>query len=190
MAEGQARSLGYDAAHQYYKQALELDPRSVYVLVSYALFKLELNNFGEAEELMKRAADRCTKKTGYYVYYNMGRVYDSIRDRHGKIRALRKALEYDPNRTVAQHMLGVAQSQNANYDEALSIFDSIIDAELARPIGPRDSLVYALKTKVITLRHAKRDTEAQRVLEQGLRIVRAHKEISHLAPQLEELVDQ
>ena len=39
MAEGQARSLGFDAAEEYYKQALDIDPRNVYALVSYALFE-------------------------------------------------------------------------------------------------------------------------------------------------------
>ena len=102
IAEGQARSLGYQAANQYYKQALELEPRSVYTLVSYGLFKMELGNYGEAITLINQATQYCTKKTGYYVYYSLSRVYDQTRDRPNRIRCLRKALEYEPKRTIAQ----------------------------------------------------------------------------------------
>jgi tetratricopeptide (TPR) repeat protein len=59
MAEGQAGRLGYEAADEYFKQAMGVEPRSVYTLVSYGQVKAELGRFGEAVELMERAALPC-----------------------------------------------------------------------------------------------------------------------------------
>jgi len=154
IAEGQARSLGYQAANQYYKQALELEPRSVYTLVSYGLFKMELGNYGEAIALINQATQYCTKKTGYYVYYSLsGYMIRLVTDRI-ELGVLGRALDYEPKRTIAQHSLGVAQSQSGNFDEALDIFNGIIREELSRSDGPSESLVYAYRTKIITLQHA------------------------------------
>jgi tetratricopeptide (TPR) repeat protein len=189
MAEGQARSLGYKTADQYYQQALTTDPRSVYALVSYALFKMELGNIGEAIGLMEQAEQRCTNRTGYYVYFNWAKVYDVIRDRSRRAWCLRKALQYESDHTIAKHSLGVALSQDGQYDEALRIFDSIIQEELAKPNGPSDSLVYALKTKIITLRRAGRGSTASSVLKEALDMVRSRQEVRHLAHKLEEEED-
>ena len=186
VAEGQARSLGYAAANQYYKQALDIDPRSIYALVSYALFKLELDNIGEAHEFMQKAADRCTRKTGYYVYFNWSRVYDRCHDRYGRIRCLKKALEYEPDHTIAQHSLGVALSQNGQFDEALRIFEEIIHDELSKPQGPSDSLAYALKTKIITLQHAGRTETARAAIREALGIISEYENLQSLAYQFEE----
>lgn len=186
VAEGQARSLGYKAANQYYKQALDIDPRSVYAPVSYALFKLELDNIGEAHELMERAAQRCTRQTGYYVYFNWAKIYDQCRDRHGRILCLRKALEYEPNHTIAQHSLGVALSQTRQFDEALKIFEGIIQDELSKPEGPSESLIYALKTKIITLQHAGSSESAKTALCEALEMVNRYGNLQHLAYQFEE----
>ena len=108
---------------------------------------MELGNYGEAIELINRATQYCTKKTGYYVYYSLSRVYDQLHDRLNRIRSLRKALEYDPKRTIARHSLGVALSQSGNFDEALDIFEEIIREELSRSDGPSESLAYAYKTQ-------------------------------------------
>ncbi|MCL4396568.1 MAG: tetratricopeptide repeat protein [Chloroflexi bacterium] len=189
MAEGQARSFGYDSANQYFKQALDVDPRSVYALVSYGLFKLDLGSLGEAERLIKEAANRCTKQTGYYVYFSLSKVYNETRDRYKRAEALRRALEYEPDHTIAKHSLGVALSQMGNFDQALAIFNNIIADELARTDGPTESLVYALKTKIITLRRARRASEASAALQDALNTVRNNATIRHLEYQLRQLVD-
>jgi tetratricopeptide (TPR) repeat protein len=189
MAEGQARSLGYQAASEYYKQALELDPRSVYALVSYGLFKMELGNYGEAIDVMKQASKYCTKKTGYYVYFSFSRVYDQIRDRPNRIICLRKALEYEPTHTIGRHSLGVALSQSGYFDDALRIFDDIINEELAHVDGPSESLVYAYTTKIITLKRAKRDKEAIEALEIATEELEKHESTKYLVSRLDDLVD-
>ena len=187
IAEGQARSLGYQAASQFYKQALELEPRSVYALVSHGIFKMELGNFGEAIELINQATKYCTRKTGYYVYYNLAKVYDQVHDRPNRIKCLRKALEFEPKHTIARHSLGVALSQSGSSEEALSIFEEIIREELSRSDGPSESLAYAYKTKIITLQKANRTVEAKRVLQEGIAELRRHNELRHLAHRLDDL---
>lgn len=189
MAEGQARSLGYQAASEYYKQALELDPRSVYALVSYGLFKMELGNFGEAIEVINQASQYCTKKTGYYVYFSLSRVYDQTRDRPHRINCLRRALEYEPTHTIGRHSLGVALSQSGNFDEALRIFEDIINGELAHSDGPSESLVYAYKTKIITLQRAKRDIEAKEALQIAMKVLEKYESTKYLVRKLDDLVD-
>lgn len=171
MAEGQASSLGYDAARQYFKQSIELEPRSVYALVSYGVFEMNLGNSGEAIDLIKRATQYCSKGTGYYVYFSLARVYDSVRDRQNRVKCLRKALDYEPENVIARHSLGVALSQSGKHTEALNIFDKIIEDELSRAEGPGDSLGYAYQTKVITLRHAKQHEEARNVLQEAITVM-------------------
>ena len=87
--------------------------------------------------------------------------------------SLRKALEYNPDNLVAKHQLGVVVSRLGNYDEAIRIFDDIINYELSRPIAPSDTLLYAFKTKVInrlfrTCRRTNRGLLHQKDLEEFL----------------------
>lgn len=186
MAEGQPRTPGYKEANEYYRQALETEPRSVYALSSYGLFQAELGNYGEAIELLTKAASYCNKKTGYYVYFNLSRVYDQIRDRVNRIRCLRKALEYEPFQTIARHSLGVALSQSRQYPEALEIFDQIIVEELRRLSGPSDSIVYAYNTKIITLRRAGLLSEARQTHAEAVRELSKRQDTIHLIKRLEE----
>ncbi|HPH40205.1 MAG TPA: NB-ARC domain-containing protein [Candidatus Fermentibacter daniensis] len=160
MAEGQTKTFRYDGATEYYKQALDLNPNSVYALVSCALFMAELGRYSEALELVVKASKHCTKKSGFYVYFNMAKLYDQLRERPNRAIALRKALEYEPNNIIARHSLGVAISQMGNYTEAIQVFESIISEERTKPDGPSDSLSYALHSKAVTLLKARRYIEA------------------------------
>lgn len=187
MAEGQARSLGYDEAEQYYKQALEFDPRNVYTLVSYGLFKLELHNYGDALELMKRATERINKKTGFYVYFNLARVYEEIRDHANRARYLRESLKYDPNHVIARHSLGVTLGRLGNHKEAVEIFDGIIDQEFSRVNGPSDSLEVALRTKMISLKRMNKPVEAGRAIDEVLEKLKKRGEMSYLFNRIERM---
>ena len=42
------------------------------------------------------------------------------------------------------------------HEEAIKIFDEIIDHEFERGIGPSESLIIALRTKIISLRRMKK----------------------------------
>jgi tetratricopeptide (TPR) repeat protein len=189
LADGQARSLDYQGANQYYRQALEAEPHSVFALVSYGIFKADIGNHGEAIELLKQAAKYCTKKTGYYVFFSLSKIYDQVHDRPNKIQSLRKALEYEPKHTIARHSLGVALSQSGNFKDALHIFDEIIKEELSKKDGPSESLVYAYKTKIITLRRAKRDHDAVSTLQEAKKILEKFSDLKYLIKRLDDLLD-
>jgi hypothetical protein len=72
------------------------------------------------------------------------------------------------------------------YDKALEIFEEIIEEELSKSQGPSESLVYALKTKVITLRRANRPVQSSEALRDALDIVRSSPNVRGLAYRLEE----
>ncbi len=154
MAEAQLTSLGYEEAEEYYKQALDVDPISVYVLTSYAKFKADILEYAPALDLAIRAIPRITKKTGFFVYYNIADIYGRNRDWNMKVKYLSDALNYETNRSqriMAQHSLGVALGQLNRHEEAIRYFDMIIDEEMNRPYGPTQSLIVAARTKNISL---------------------------------------
>ncbi len=157
MAEGQMSSLGYQEAEEYYKKALEMDPFSIYALVSYSKFKAGLFEYHSAIELLNRAISKMTKKIGFIVYFNLADVYGRMKDWGLKAKYLREALKYGESTTpylytMAQHSLGVALGKMNNHSEAIRNFDEIIDRELAKPYGPTQSLVIAARTKKISLK--------------------------------------
>jgi tetratricopeptide (TPR) repeat protein len=156
MAEGQMSSMGSSEAEEYYHQALEFDPLSIYTLVSYGKFKAELFDYSSAIGLIQKAVSLVTKKTGFYVYYNLADVYGKTKDLELKIRYLHEAMKYKDNTspylfTMAQHSLGVALGKLNRHEEAIKNFDEIIEREMAKSYGPSASLVVAAKTKKISL---------------------------------------
>lgn len=156
MAEGQMSSLGYQEAEEYYKHALEIDPFSIYCLVSYGKFQADLFNYQSAIEYINLAVTKITKKTAFFVYYNLADVYGREKEWVLKVKYLKEALKYKENTssylyTIAQHSLGVALGKLNNHAEAIKNFDEIIDRELAKSYGPSESLVIAARTKKISL---------------------------------------
>jgi tetratricopeptide (TPR) repeat protein len=157
LAEGQITSFGYKEAEEYYTQALEIDPQSIYALVSYGTFKSEWLDSNGAIGLISSAIPFISRMTGFYVYYNLADVYGKIRDWDNKVMYLRKAIEYEinnnfsPKLIMAKHSLGVALGHLRRHKEAIIIFDEIIENELKRPFGPSRSLVIAARTKKISL---------------------------------------
>lgn len=164
-AQSQTYSFNYVEAESLYKEALGIDPRSAYVLVNYAIFKRDIDQISEAVELLNKATKYINKFNGFFVYYNFAQVYDKIRNRQKVEYYLRKALEYQHDHHIARHQLGVVVSRLGRYDEALIIFDELINDELSYENGPTETLIYTYNTKMITLiRSGKRD-EAEKLLE-------------------------
>jgi tetratricopeptide (TPR) repeat protein len=156
MAEGQLSSLGYQEAEEYFKQAIDIDPFSIYALVSYGNFKANLFEYQAAIELINRGLSKVTKKTAFFVYYNLADVYGRMREWNLKIKYLKEALKHEKNTspylyTMAQHSLGVALGKMNNHTEAILNFDAIINRELGKQYGPGRSLVVAARTKKISL---------------------------------------
>lgn len=164
-ADSQKDSFNYDESERLYQSALDIDPRSVYVLMNYGMLKYELGQIGESLDLLNDAAKRCNKKSGFYVYYNLSKVYDSIRDRNKVKDCLLKALKYYPKHSVARHQLGVVTSRLGKFDEAIEIFNDLIKDELNQPSGPSETLLYAYKTKIINLKKSGRIKQAEEELE-------------------------
>ncbi len=156
MAEGQMSSLGYQEAEEYYHQALDIDPFSIYTLVSYGKSKADMFEYQSALELINRASTRVTKKTAFFVFYNLADVYGRMKEWNSKIKYLKEAMAYPKDTspflfTMAQHSLGVALGKMDNHAEAIKNFDEIINRELAKDC-PSNSLVVAARTKKISLK--------------------------------------
>lgn len=187
-AEVEMKSLNYDEAERLFQAALEVDPRSVYVLVNYGLLKQEIGQVGKAIELMNTAAQRCNKKNGFFVFFNLSRVYDSIRDRKKVEESLRQALNYDPNQIAAKHQLGVVLSRLGKFDEAVTIFDQLIADQLSRVGGPTDTLLYTYKTKIINYEKARRFKDAKATQEAALKEISKWPHLARRAYEVENLL--
>jgi len=160
----------------------------VYVLVNYELLKLDIGLIGASIQLMEEAAKRCDKKSGFFVYYNLSKIYDATRDRRMVEQCLRKALEYAPKHPIARHQLGVVVSRMGRYDEAIKVFDDLIQEELARDSGPSETLVYAYKTKIISLQKAGREGEARNELQTALDQLERWPYLARRTHELQEIV--
>jgi len=177
---------GPEIAESYYQQALDIEPRSVYALVKYGRFQISLGRIAAGFEQLEKATQHCTKSTGFYVFYNLAIAHDAMRRRQECAHALKNALRYEPEHVHARHMLGVTLSRLGSYDEALSIFNELIKEEQSRADGPTNTLIYAAKTKVISLRKSNRIPEAKRFLTEAIEMVSKYPRIRHLARELEE----
>lgn len=188
-AESYKTRLNYDEAEKIYQEALAFDPRSVYVLVNYGLLKLEMGQIGDSVRLLENASKFCNKLSGFFVYYNLSKVYDVIWDREQVERCLRKALEYQPDHTTAKQQLGVVLSRLGKFNESINIFDEIISKELAKDNIPSSRLIYAYKSKIITLQKINRNNEAKKVLEEALEQINRWSHLSNRASQLREALE-
>lgn len=164
-AQIQAAAFNFDDAEKLYKEALSIDPRSLYVLANYGKFKSELGQIGEAINLLEKATQFINRNTGFLVYYNLSQIYDKIKDRQKVEDCLLKALEYQPDHRVARHRLGVVMSQLGKYQISINIFDDLIREELDRETGPTDTLLVTYRAKIITLKKAKKTHLIREVIE-------------------------
>lgn len=188
MAEGQMSSLGYEEAEEYYKQALNIDPFSIYALVSYGKFKSDIFDNPSALELIQRAEERVNKNSAFFVYYNLADVHGRMKDWGLKIKYLREALKYKDHTpeylyTMAQHSLGVALGKMGNHVEAIKNFDEIIERELEKPFRPSDSLVVATRTKKISLQR-KNPKFDRKFIDEIIEKCKKFKNIDHIIDEL------
>ena len=157
MAEGEASSLGYDEAEEFYNKAISIDPTNIYALVSYGKFKAEFFSYEEALQLINKAVKRITKANGFFVYYNLADVYGKKKDWEKKVFFLKEALKYEPSNIMAQHALGVSLGRLQRHKEAIDIFDKIIQLELQKN-SPSNSLIYAINTKIFSLKKLNKES--------------------------------
>lgn len=155
-AEGQMATMGIAEAEEYYKRALDIDPLSVYALVSYGTFKAELSEFTDSIRLFTRAVQNLTNKTAFYIYYHFADIYAKMKNYDKQVKYLTEALKTqdltDRHLVImAKHSLGVALGRLQRHNEAIRLFDEIIEGELNGIGCPSRSLVIAARTKKISL---------------------------------------
>lgn len=147
-----------DTADTLFKQACDLAPQSAYVHALTASYHLARNRLGAALEQAHEACARSTKKTGALCYTIKARVLDIQRDRAGRVTALEKALEFDPEDAVTRHQYGVALSRAGRPEAAIEQFTKIIEKEKGNVFATAQMLM-ALKTRMINLKRLGRDIE-------------------------------
>lgn len=141
------------------KKARELAPHSPYVYAMSASYELARNRVGLALEYAKKACKIVNKKTGELCYMVLARILYVQRDRTGRVDALKQALSYSPDDVVIRHQYGVALSRAGLYAKAIEEFSAIIEKEKTH-FPARETMLMALKTRVINLRKLGMDKEA------------------------------
>jgi tetratricopeptide (TPR) repeat protein len=164
-AEFEYSNFDIDAADDLFKVALDTEPRSVYVLIKYAQFKLEIGQIHDAEHLFNKAISFTNKTNGFHVYFSASKYYEKIKNFEKAADYTQKALQYDPTSINARHHLGYLYSRLNLTDKAITIFDALINDVINSPNPNKTSICYTLKAKLITLSKAKLQDELTKAKE-------------------------
>lgn len=173
-------------ADNLFRQARELAPQSAYVYALSASFEQTRNKLGVALGYAKEACARATKKTGALAYSILARVLDAHHDKTGRLEALEHAVAFAPTDVVLKHQYGVALSRVGHTARAIDAFSEIIAVEENR-VPARDTLLMALKTRIINLRRANRPKEADDDLALAKRVLAQNPHLGHQADEIREL---
>ncbi|MFE3428677.1 RNA-binding domain-containing protein [Streptomyces sp. NPDC059171] len=184
--ESETFSGNMEAADALFKQARDTAPTSAYVFAMSASYELARKRIGQAMKFADVACTRANRLTGSLAYSTKARVCDAQRDKFGRVNALRRAVEFAPNDMVLLHQLGVALSRAGETDEAIAKFTKIINVESARDI-PSETLLMALKTRIINYRRAGRTQQAQEDLTLAKDLLARHPHLSSQAHHIAEL---
>lgn len=171
-----------------FKQARDLAPLSAYVFAMSASYELARNRIGVAMGLAKTACRLGNKKTGALAHTILARICDAQKDRPAMIEALEKAIAFDPSNAVNRHQYGVALSRAGKTAEAIVEFTKIIEEEKLR-VPLRDSLLMALKTRVINYRRMNREVEAKQDLDFAAEVLKNNPHLQGQARHILELMD-
>lgn len=142
-----------------FKQARELAPQSAYIYAMSASYELARNRIGNALLFADEACRRANRKTGSLCYAIKARVFDVQHDHQGRVEALERALEYDPDDMITRHQYGVALSRVGRPRDAVDQFTIIVDANRDRT--PSRQLLMALKTRILNLQRLDNEIAAQ-----------------------------
>jgi tetratricopeptide (TPR) repeat protein len=175
-------------ADTLFKQARDLAPLSAYVLAMSASYELVRNRVGIATDLAKAACRLADKKTGALAYTILARVYEVQHDRLATVESLKKAVTFDSTNTVICHQYGVALSRAGKSAEAIVEFTKIIEQEKLR-VPSRDSLLMALKTRVINYRRLGMESDAKKDLEFAAEVLKNNPHLQGQARHILELMD-
>lgn len=135
-------------AEMLFRQARDLAPQSAYIYAMSASYELARNRVGEALSHVEEGCKRATKKTGALCYTIKARILDVQRNHNGRVAALEKAIDYDPEDLVIRHQYGVALSRAGRPQDAIKQFSIIIEKNSSMAT-PTVQLLMALKTRMI-----------------------------------------
>ena len=121
-------------------------------------------------------------------YTIKARIHLAQHDRSGRINALERAVEFDPDDPIVRHQYGVALSIDRRPDAAIDQFTVIVDAEKMRD-PPGLQLLMALKTRMINLKRLGRDQEFQSDLALAQSILTKYPHFASEAHQFKEFFD-
>ncbi|MCG8926990.1 RNA-binding domain-containing protein [Lentzea sp. CC55] len=183
--ESETFAGNFDVAADLFNQARDMAPTSAYVYAMSASFELARQRIGQALKFADIACTRATKLTGALAYTVKARVSNANKDKIGRISALRRALDYAPDDVVLRHQLGVALSHAGKSHEAVAEFTKIIEIESQRST-PTETLIMALKTRVINYRRMGWTEEADTDLRMANNLIAQH---SHLASQADHIAE-
>jgi tetratricopeptide (TPR) repeat protein len=175
-----------ELAESLFAQARGLAPTSAYILAMSANFELARGRIGQAMKFVESACARATKRTGGLAYSVKARVCDAQRDKMGRVTALRAAVGYDGADVVLRHQLGVALSRAGYPSEAITEFSWIVDQEGALEY-PSETLIMALKTRIINYRRLGLKEEALEDLNRAKQLVAGYPHLKGQAEQIAEL---
>jgi len=184
--ESETFSGNLEGARDLFGQARDLAPNSAYVFAMSANFELAAGRIGVAQRFADLACKYATKRTGSLAWGVRARVSDMERDRPGQVSSLRKALEFDPQDHILRHQLGVALSRAKDSAGAINEFTRIIDSELAAEI-PSETLLMALKTRIINLRRLGREADATEDLALAHQLLDRHPHLRRQRAHIEDL---
>ncbi|MDO8532692.1 MAG: NB-ARC domain-containing protein [Dehalococcoidia bacterium] len=177
-----------DNADVLFKQARDLAPQSAYILAMSASCELARGRVGLALVHSQEACRRATNKTGSLCYKILARIHDAQYDKLGRIDALEKALEYDNSDVVARHQYGVALSRGGRPEDAIREFSRIITDEKEKA-SPTETLMMALKTRIINLRRLDRYVEADEDMAYAGQLLKDNPYLQHHAWHFADLED-
>jgi tetratricopeptide (TPR) repeat protein len=169
-----------DIADELFKQAKDLAPHCSYVFATSASNHLARNRIGLALKDLNEACNKATKKTGALSYTIKARVLWIQKDNDGAVEALEKALEFNPTDVKFRHQYGVALSRANKTEEAIEQFTKIIEEEKRKEI-PQETLLIAIKTRVINLKRLGKYQEAQADIDYAYELMSHYPHLSDCA---------
>jgi len=139
-----ARNEDWDQAEFHYGRAVELKPRSPWIIQGYGNAKLRAGKLGEAEQLLSEAEEINPRHPATLV--DLGR----LRERQGQTgdaeEYYRKAIEASPDFSFAYYQLASLLYREGEITEA---YDMAKAAVATQPLDARNkSLVEELKKKL------------------------------------------
>jgi tetratricopeptide (TPR) repeat protein len=186
--ESETFAGNFEQAEKLFKQARDLAPQSAYVLAMCASYELSRGRVGLALDFANQACERSTRRTGSLCYITKARVLDRQHDKAGRIAALQRAIEFEPDDLFTRHQYGVALSRTGRTKDAIEQFNYIVDRELSQG-RPTETLIMALKTRIINLRRLGRKEEAEEDLKRAGEYLAAYPELQGQAYHIAQLDD-